>query len=93
MTTLRKSCHNCTASKRHCSVQLPGCARCVQRGLACTYDLQPFSGLETEKKSSAGQLITEPSFETAPYCVLDRAESYNEIYGCGLDPALTLPGK
>lgn len=93
MTTLRRSCHNCTTSKRHCSIELPGCARCVQRGLACTYDLQPLNGADTRKKRSAGQLLTEPNFNTGGYCFLGRAESYNEIYGEGLDPALTLPGK
>ncbi|KAF1966860.1 hypothetical protein BU23DRAFT_592932 [Bimuria novae-zelandiae CBS 107.79] len=92
MATLRKSCRQCAASKRHCTVQLPSCARCVQRGLTCVYDLQPLSGIDTQNKCSAGQLLTGPGFDTIGYCVLNRAEVYNKVFGDSLDPAFCPPG-
>ncbi|EXJ94781.1 hypothetical protein A1O1_03179 [Capronia coronata CBS 617.96] len=45
--SLRKACHACTASKRRCRPQLPKCSRCLERGLDCTYDLEPVSNLTT----------------------------------------------
>lgn len=92
MATLRKSCHGCAKSKRHCTVQLPSCARCVQRGLTCTYDLQPFSGAELDTKCSANLLLKGIGFDTTGYCVLDRAEAYNKHFGSDVDPSYCPPG-
>ena len=41
--SLRKACHACTEAKRRCTPQLPKCPRCLEKGLACTYDLEPVS--------------------------------------------------
>ncbi|EXJ88849.1 hypothetical protein A1O3_01913 [Capronia epimyces CBS 606.96] len=45
--SLRKACHPCTAAKRRCRPQLPKCSRCLEKGLSCTYDLEPVSSVET----------------------------------------------
>jgi hypothetical protein len=92
MATLRKSCRGCYNSKRHCTVQLPSCARCVQKGLACTYDLQPLRGADPEEKCSASLLLMGVGFDTTGYCLLDRAEAYNKYFGNGVDPSLCPPG-
>lgn len=39
--SLRKACHACSTAKRRCHPQLPQCPRCLEKGLACTYDLEP----------------------------------------------------
>jgi len=41
--SLRKACHACTSAKRRCIPQLPKCPRCVEKELACAYDLEPVS--------------------------------------------------
>jgi hypothetical protein len=92
MATLRKSCRACSSSKRHCTVQLPSCARCVQKGLTCTYDLQPLSGADSEDKCSASLLLTGIGFDTTGYCLLNRAEAYNKHFGNGVDPSFCPPG-
>lgn len=92
MTTLRKSCRNCASSKRHCTVLLPSCARCVQKGLTCTYDLQPLSGADAENKCSASLLLKGIGFDTTGYCLLNRAEAYNKHFGSSLDPSFCPPG-
>ncbi|KAH8884132.1 MFS general substrate transporter [Thozetella sp. PMI_491] len=36
-TSRQKACQQCSASKAKCKRQDDGCARCIQRGLACSY--------------------------------------------------------
>ena len=90
MATLRKSCRNCASSKRQCSVQLPSCKRCVQKGLTCTYDLQPLGGALAQDQCSASQLLREPDFDIFGYCILDKAQAINADY---IDPAICPPGR
>ena len=75
MTVLRKACQSCTASKRKCVVQLPKCARCAQKGLDCTYDLEPLNA-----PIGAG-----PSkFESPGYCIMKTLEHRIS----GIDPGI-----
>ena len=64
---LRKACRNCTRSKRRCSVQLPSCTRCTNKGLACEYDLEPLSTRRESTESTATH--------TAELCFLDLVSS------------------
>ncbi|KAI1197961.1 hypothetical protein F5X97DRAFT_300723 [Nemania serpens] len=36
-TAWRRACVACTRAKRQCSKQVPGCRRCVEKNLPCTY--------------------------------------------------------
>jgi hypothetical protein len=45
--SLRKACHACANAKRRCVPQLPQCSRCRDRGLVCTYDLEPVTNHAT----------------------------------------------
>ncbi|KAH6665528.1 hypothetical protein B0J14DRAFT_233399 [Halenospora varia] len=88
MTTLRKACRNCTASKRKCVVQLPKCTRCVQKGLECMYDLEPLN-------TPAGQPETSPTLSFNPsicdspgYCIMKTLK----FCGSDIDPAICRPG-
>lgn len=56
-TSLRKACHACSTAKRRCKPQLPQCPRCLERGLACSYDLEPVTHSSEE--------ATKPSDHTA----------------------------
>lgn len=37
LSTRRKSCNACVASKRRCDLGLPCCGRCISRGVNCVY--------------------------------------------------------
>lgn len=49
-TSLRKACHACTRAKRRCRPELPKCPRCLEKGLDCTYDLEPLTKIEPETR-------------------------------------------
>ncbi|KAF2093259.1 hypothetical protein NA57DRAFT_48841 [Rhizodiscina lignyota] len=38
---IRRSCANCVKSKRKCSLDVPLCKRCAERGLTCSYQNEP----------------------------------------------------
>ncbi|TVY26488.1 NmrA-like family domain-containing protein [Lachnellula hyalina] len=88
MTTLRKACGNCTASKRKCIIQLPQCTRCTQKGLECRYDLEPLS-------APTGQAGQFPDFSFNPsncdspgYCIMKTLK----FRASDIDPAICRPG-
>ncbi|KAL4911227.1 hypothetical protein BDW74DRAFT_6283 [Aspergillus multicolor] len=88
MTSLRKACRNCTASKRKCIIQVPKCTRCAQRGLQCTYDLEPLSAPVAQLKDTP-QLTWNPWASEAPgYCLLRRIQTRPG----NIDPAICRPG-
>ncbi|RDW75409.1 hypothetical protein BP6252_06551 [Coleophoma cylindrospora] len=78
MTALRKACRNCTTSKRKCVVQLPKCTRCAQKGLGCTYDLEPLKA------------PTRPPLDkdSSGYCIMKTFKSP----ASSIDPAICRPG-
>ncbi|KAL3478702.1 hypothetical protein BJX99DRAFT_256118 [Aspergillus californicus] len=87
MASLRKACRNCTSSKRKCVVQLPKCTRCAQRGLECTYDLEPLNAPVTRPKNSL-QLSFNPSVcDTPGYCLIKTVKARSDV-----DPAICEPG-
>ncbi|RDW93599.1 Zn(II)2Cys6 transcription factor domain-containing protein [Aspergillus mulundensis] len=88
MASLRKACRNCTASKRKCVIQVPKCTRCAQRGLQCTYDLEPLSAPVAQLRETP-QLSWNPSASEAPgYCLIRRVETRPS----NIDPAICSPG-
>ncbi|QGA20140.1 hypothetical protein EYB26_007841 [Talaromyces marneffei] len=88
MSVLRKACRQCTVSKRKCIVQLPKCERCSQKGLACTYDLEPINA-PTGKPELKPQLSFNPSnCDTPGYCVFKTLK----IRPQDVDPAICRPG-
>ncbi|PCG99276.1 Hypothetical protein PENO1_050500 [Penicillium occitanis (nom. inval.)] len=88
MSVLRKACRQCTVSKRKCIVQLPKCSRCTQKGLACTYDLEPINA-PTGKLEVAPQLSFNPSnCDTPGYCVFKTLRLRPD----DVDPAICRPG-
>ncbi|KIX00704.1 uncharacterized protein Z518_09769 [Rhinocladiella mackenziei CBS 650.93] len=71
--SLRKACHACTAAKRRCRPQLPQCTRCSEKGLSCTYDLEPVSNSQTVAPSclpanqeNLRQLLSTCIFDSMP---------------------------
>ncbi|KAL4810701.1 hypothetical protein BDV18DRAFT_645 [Aspergillus unguis] len=88
MASLRKACSNCTASKRKCVVQLPKCIRCAQRGLDCTYDLEPLSAPIAQPKRSNYLVWNPTSCETPGYCVMKTVTTRSS----SIDPAICRPG-
>ncbi|OKL61574.1 hypothetical protein UA08_03439 [Talaromyces atroroseus] len=89
MTVLRKACRNCTFSKRKCVVQLPRCARCAQKGLDCTYDLEPLS-VPTAQPESLPKLSFNPSScDTPGYCVM---KTFQSRASTGIEPEYCRPG-
>lgn len=46
-STRQKSCAACVAAKRRCSLALPSCQRCIDRGISCSYPwAAAFEGLD-----------------------------------------------
>ncbi|KAJ0422393.1 hypothetical protein BJY00DRAFT_73995 [Aspergillus carlsbadensis] len=84
MTILRKACQNCTLSKRKCVVQLPRCTRCVERGLECTYDLEPLKAATVQDRQSPNMTFNTMVCETPGYCFM---KSVN-ILSPHIDPAI-----
>jgi hypothetical protein len=57
--SLQKACHPCAAAKRRCSPQLPQCSRCAQRGLTCTYDLEPVTNVTAPVARSGSRIFPD----------------------------------
>ncbi|SPO06617.1 uncharacterized protein DNG_09307 [Cephalotrichum gorgonifer] len=88
MTTLRKACRSCTSSKRKCIVQLPKCTRCAQKGLECTYDLEPLRTASASPPDEAYAHKFNPSNGPDPgYCVMKTVRTRPYI-----DPEICDPG-
>ncbi|EED16230.1 conserved hypothetical protein [Talaromyces stipitatus ATCC 10500] len=88
MGILRKACRNCTSAKRKCVVQLPKCARCAQKGLTCTYDLEHLNA-PTGPAEETPQLSFNPSTCDSPgYCVFKTLQ----LRPSSIDPAICRPG-
>lgn len=68
--SLRKACHACTAAKRRCAPRLPKCARCSEKGLSCTYDLEPVTNVEAFKQAQPAS-----HWEPLPPVVFDSIAS------------------
>ncbi|KIY03240.1 uncharacterized protein Z520_01707 [Fonsecaea multimorphosa CBS 102226] len=75
--SLRKACHACTTAKRRCVPQLPQCARCAEKGLRCTYDLEPVTNLETDS-SRQPHTTTQSPWEPLPSIIFDSVASAHE---------------
>ncbi|KAL3495444.1 hypothetical protein BJX62DRAFT_185284 [Aspergillus germanicus] len=84
MTVLRKACQNCTSSKRKCVVQLPKCTRCAQRGLECTYDLEPLKIGTVQDKQPHNMTFNTMVCDTPGYCFM---KSVN-LHPHSIDPAI-----
>lgn len=89
MGSLRKACHSCTASKRKCVVQLPKCIRCAQKGLPCTYDLEPLNNVACSSVEEQPKLTFNSSNCDSPgYCVFKTLA----IRPPDIDPSICRPG-
>lgn len=64
--SLRKACHACSTAKRRCHPQLPQCPRCLEKGLACTYDLEPVAHSSEEGTRSDVAAQEEPHSFNSP---------------------------
>ncbi|KAL2847236.1 hypothetical protein BJY01DRAFT_212740 [Aspergillus pseudoustus] len=85
MAILRKACQNCTTSKRKCVVQLPKCTRCAQRGLECTYDLEPLKVPIVQTRKLPNMAFNNSLVcDGAGYCVI---RSVN-LHPPNIDPAI-----
>ncbi|KAI1610013.1 hypothetical protein EDD36DRAFT_445322 [Exophiala viscosa] len=93
--SLRKACHACTKAKRRCRPELPKCSRCLEKGLDCTYDLEPVTNTETNINSPAPSrehLVRQP----LPAVIYDsiasaHAAAIQSYAQNGLDQPQTLP--
>ncbi|KAL4922672.1 hypothetical protein BDW62DRAFT_215696 [Aspergillus aurantiobrunneus] len=88
MASLRKACRNCTASKRKCVVQLPKCTRCAQRGLECTYDLEPLNAPVVLPQESPIFTWNPSACDNPGYCLMKRVRTRPS----DIDPAICQPG-
>ncbi|KAL3462854.1 hypothetical protein BJX64DRAFT_288065 [Aspergillus heterothallicus] len=84
MAILRKACQNCTASKRKCVVQLPKCTRCAERGLECTYDLEPLRAAPAQAKTLPNMTFNSLVCSTPGYCVIKSVKLHDST----IDPAI-----
>ncbi|OAG38802.1 hypothetical protein AYO21_06997 [Fonsecaea monophora] len=75
--SLRKACHSCTIAKRRCVPQLPQCTRCAEKGLRCTYDLEPVTNLEIGS-SCPPQTIAQSPWEPLSPIIFDSVASAHE---------------
>ncbi|KAL7899972.1 hypothetical protein HDV63DRAFT_372352 [Trichoderma sp. SZMC 28014] len=75
MATVRKSCRNCTSSKRKCTVQVPQCDRCSKKGLQCVYDLEPLSASAVDMKKDSKTVSSTFSSIESGYCVIKTLTS------------------
>ncbi|KAL2826870.1 hypothetical protein BDW59DRAFT_62111 [Aspergillus cavernicola] len=88
MAILRKACRNCTASKRKCVVQLPKCTRCAQRGLECTYDLEPLNAPAVHPGTLPKMSFNPSVCDTPGYCMMKTIRFRSP----SIDPAICGPG-
>ena len=94
--TLRKSCQNCTKSKRKCTIQLPKCNRCFQKGLDCQYDLEPLNvptihDQQSEKSKPPTFSFNPLNCDSPGYCILKTLKMRIRT-GSDIDPAICKPG-
>jgi len=77
--TLRKACHACSTAKRRCTPQLPQCPRCLKKGIACSYDLEPVAHA-TEEVTRQADTATPLSvaLEAKPPHIFDSIESAHQ---------------
>lgn len=80
MTSLRKACHHCVASKRKCVIQFPTCTRCAEKNLPCIYDLEP---LTTVRESRS--LV----YEFPGFCILKTLQHQSS----NINPAICRSGR
>ncbi|KAF4634062.1 hypothetical protein G7Y89_g4039 [Cudoniella acicularis] len=88
MTTLRKACRNCTASKRKCVVQLPKCTRCAQKGLECIYDLEHLNAPTGQPEKLPKFSFNSSNCDSPGYCVMKTLK----FRASDIDPAICRPG-
>lgn len=88
MSTLRKSCRNCTVSKRKCVVQLPRCTRCSQKALECTYDLEHLNAPTGQLEILPNFLYNPSNCDSPGYCVFKTLK----FRASDIDPAICSPG-
>lgn len=89
MSTLRRACASCTASKRKCVVQIPKCTRCSQKNIECVYDLVPLnpSLTETEKLRKFGFNLS--NYDPQGLCIM---RTLKKLRAPGTDPAVCTAG-
>ncbi|KUJ06574.1 uncharacterized protein LY89DRAFT_405987 [Mollisia scopiformis] len=88
MSTLRKACRNCTLYKRKCIVQLPKCIRCAQRGLECSYDLEPIITPTTQLQELPHFLFNPSNCDSPGYCIMKTLKFRPSF----IDPTICRPG-
>lgn len=88
MGVLRKACRNCTSAKRKCVVQLPKCARCVHKGLTCTYDLEHLNAPTGPAEETPNLSFNPSNCDSPGYCVFKTLT----IRPSSIDPAVCRPG-
>lgn len=79
--SLRKACHACAASKRRCIPQLPQCERCAERGLHCTYDLEPVTNTELQTchhVAADSRVVFPQAWEPTPAAIFDSVASAHQ---------------
>jgi hypothetical protein len=88
MTSLRKACTNCTASKRKCDVQKPKCVRCSHRDLECVYELEPLKAQPTALERVLTFGFTPSACNSLGICIIRTIQ----VQGPDVDPAVCSPG-
>ncbi|KAK5446371.1 hypothetical protein LTS15_009710 [Exophiala xenobiotica] len=91
---LRKACHACRKAKRPCVSELPKCPRCFEKGLECTYDLEPVADKDRRGPDPPPhrQLVREP-FPSVVYDSIQaaHADAIKNYTTDGFDPNYSLP--
>lgn len=88
MSSLRKACTNCTASKRKCVVQKPKCPRCSQKNLDCVYDLEPLQTPPTESEKLHAFGFNLANNDTLGVCIMRNLK----VHSLDVDLAVVDPG-
>lgn len=69
-------------------MQLPKCSRCVQKGLACSYDLEPLKTVAPLYEEPPILTFNPSNCDSPGYCVFKTLE----YRGPSIDPAVCRPG-
>lgn len=88
MGSLRRACRSCTAAKRKCVVQTPSCARCIQKGIKCSYDLEHINAPTGDSDVFPSLTYNPSNCDTPGYCILKPLQFRGET----IDPAVCAPG-
>lgn len=55
---IRDSCNSCSSQKIRCSKERPSCARCINKGLECSYSFSQRTGRRARTRSSSVGTVT-----------------------------------